>query len=358
VAARGETRRTAKILLILDKCGPGEAIRVAPMIAAVRAAYPSSQINLLVGEQAHPLFVHDSRIDRVVSSPLYGRRRRSLPQIRALLTAGALTMRLGIRYDMVITFLWGSTWLNLIAWLVGRGRRIGYPHRFGGFMTSRLRTYGKHGDIAANLLVLGAAGVPPPEARVPALAVEEADFAAASRLLVDGGRRPHRPLVVMHTGSDWACQQWLPERWAALADRVVEQHDADIVFTGLDSEAGYVEQIRSKMISASISLAGETSLPELAAVMSLASFCVSVDSAGHDMAQALGVPTAVLAGPTKPEAQTGHPLRIVNRTSNELQRTILECQGRFPLGFCHDYSCPLAGLKHISVDMAARAIAL
>jgi ADP-heptose:LPS heptosyltransferase len=358
MARHGEIRRPSKILLILDKCGPGEAIRVSPMIGAVRAAHPSAQVNLLVGEQAYPLFAHDRRFDKVVLSTLYGRRPRTQPQMRALLTAGALIVRLGIGYDMVITFLWGSSWLNVIARLVGRGRRIGYPHRFPALLTSRLGPYGMNGDIAANLRLLEAAGVPPPDTRGTALVVEEADVAAASDLLANRGRQPGRPLVVMHTGSDWACQQWLPERWAALADKVIDLHDADVVFTGLASEAGYVERIRSRMTSPSMSIAGETSLPQLAAVMSLATLCVSVDSAGHDIAQALGVPTTVLAGPTRPEAPAGRPLRVVNRTSDDLQRTILECQGHFPRGFCHDYSCPWAGLKHISVDMAVHAIAL
>lgn len=350
--------RTTNILLILDRCGPGEAIRASPMLGAVRAAHPAARISLLVGEQAYPLFAEDRRFDKVTCSTLYGRRPRSLPRLRALLTACELIVRLGLNYDLVITFLWGSSWLNAISRLVGRGARIGYAHRFPGFLTSSLRAYGSHGDIHANLRLLEAAGVPPPDERSPALVVEGEAAAAASRLLGDRGWRAGRRLVVMHSGSDWACQQWLPERWADLADRVIDQHDADVVFTGLASDTAYVEQIRSRMTSPSVSMAGETSLSQLAAVMSLASFCVTVDSVGHDMAQALGVPTTVLAGPTRPEAPAGRRLRLVNRTPDELQRTILDCQGRFPLGFCHDYSCPWAGLQHISVDMAAREIAL
>lgn len=359
---RSEIRRTAKVLLILDKCGPGEAVRVSPMLGAVRAAHPSAQISLLVGEQAYPLFAHDRRFDNVVRSSLYGRRPRTLPQLRALVTAGVLAVRLGFRYDMVITFLWGSSGLNVIGRLVGRKRRIGYPHRFPGFLTSGLGDYGMRGDIAANLLLLEAAGVPPPDARSPALVVEEADVAAVSRLLVDRGRRAWRPMIVLHTGSDWACQQWLPERWALVADRLVAMHDADVVFTGLAGERDYVEQIQDMMASASICLAGATSFPQFAAVMSRATLCITVDSAAHDLAQALGVPTIVLAGPTEPEAPSGRALDVINRTAPSLRQTILRCQGRFPKGLCHDYLCPLAGMRRIGVDAvlleAARSGAL
>src|SRR5450759_5660736 len=100
-----QTRRVAKILLILDKCGPGEAIRVAPMLAAVRLAHPAAKIDLLVGEQAYPLFAHDDRFDKVVLSLLYERRHRRLPRLWAALTACALIARLGLGYDLVITYL-------------------------------------------------------------------------------------------------------------------------------------------------------------------------------------------------------------------------------------------------------------
>jgi ADP-heptose:LPS heptosyltransferase len=353
-----QSQRNAKILLILDKCGPGEAVRTAPMLGAVRAAYPSAKIDLLVGEQAHPLFAHDARFDTVVLSALYGRRRGRLPRLRAALTACAIVAQLGFGYDLVITYLWGSSWLNLIARTVG-ARRIGYSHRFPGLVTSSLGAYGPDGDRPANLRLLKAAGIPLPNLESPPdLVLEKEVVDAASRLLVARGRRPSRPLVVMHTGSDWACQQWLPDRWAELADRVADEYGADVVFTGLASELGYVEQIRARMRTSSLSIAGETSLPQLAAVISLASICVTVDSVAHDMAQAMRVPTLVLAGPSRPEAAAGARLRVINGSTSELQRTIVSCQDQFPAGFCHDYSCPLTGLRHISVEAVAKEIAV
>ncbi len=350
-----ETNR--RILLILDRCGLGEALRVSPMLGAVRAAHPSAFITLLVSEQAYPLFLDDGRFDRVLPSDMYGRRRRRMPRLRVLVAAGRLAVRLGFREDLVITFLWGTNVLNAIGWVAGRHRRIGYRHRFAGLLTSGLVGYGAEGDVPANLALLKAAGIPPPDARSPALVVGQAEQATARQLLASGGRRPQRPLVVMHPGSDWACQQWLPERWAQLADRIGDQRDADIVFTGLADERDYIQQIQDRMTSTSISIAGETSLLQLAAVISQAGLCVSVDSAAHDLAQALGVPAVVLAGPTMPESPTGRPLHLINRTLPQNRGTILGCQARFPLGLCHDYSCPFAGLKNISVDRVLDAMA-
>jgi len=321
------------------------------MLGAVRAAHPSALITLVVSDQAYPLFLDDLRFDRVLPSDLYGRPTRRLPRLRALFAAGQLALRLGFRYDLVITFMWGTSLLNAIGRLVGRKRRIGYPHRFPGLLTNGPGLYGDEGDITANLAILEVAGIPPPDASNPALVIGRADRDAARSLLSSRGHQPHRPLVVMHTGSDWACQQWLPDRWAHLADRIADRRGADIVFTGVAGERQYIEQIRGLMRSVSISIAGETSLLELGAVMSHVSLCVSVDSAAHDLAQALGVPALVIAGPTMPEAPTNRTVNLVNRTPPRNRKAILDCQARFPLGACHDYSCPFAGLKNVSVDL-------
>ncbi len=331
-----------RILLILDRCGPGEALRVSPMLGAVRTAHPSALITLLVSEQAYPLFGGDPRFDRVLPSGLYSHGGQRLRKLRSLLTAGRLAIRLGLRYDLVITFLWGTSLLNAIGRVTGRKRRVGYSHRFASLLTSDPGVYGGHGDVAANLALLDAAGIARPNAESPGLVVSQSEKASAQSLLADRGRRPQRPMVVIHPGSDWACQQWLADRWAQIADRIVDEHDADIVFTGLPRER--------KSSSTSISIVGETSLRRLAAVVSEASLCVSIDSAAHDIAQALGVPAVVLAGPTIPEAPTERSLHMINRTPPQNRKTIVQCQGRFPLGICQDHTCPFAGLKNISVD--------
>jgi ADP-heptose:LPS heptosyltransferase len=204
---------------------------------------------------------------------------------------------------------------------------------------------------------LEAAGIRFPDPPISALVVSEVERDDARGLLTRRGRRHERPLVVLNTGSDWACQQWTPERWAQLADQLIRQFEPEIVLTGLADDSDYIEKIQRGMTSASISLAGETNLRQLAAVISLASLCVSVDSAAHDLAQALGVPAVVLAGPTVPEAPPTRSLYVINQTAQGLRKTILGCQDKFPDGFCHDYACPWAGMKNISVERVLAGIA-
>ena len=345
-----------RILLIVDHCGPGEALRVSPLLGAVRADHPSARITLLVSENAYPLFAGDGRFDRVVASDLYRRTSRRARRLRTLAGAARLAARLGFGYDLVIVFLWGTTALNALARVVGRRRAIAYRHHLGALLANGPAEYGTDGDIAAGLALLAEAGIRFRPHDTPALTVADRDRTYARDLMDTHGRRPGRPLVVMHPGSDWACQQWLHERWAQLADGIARQHDADLAFTGVAAEHEFIEKIRARIGSPSMSLAGQTTLPQLAAVIAQADLCVSVDSAAHDIAQALRVPAVVLAGPTAPDAPAGRALRVVNATPVPHRATILSCQARFPAGFCFDYSCPFAGLRRISVERVEQAI--
>lgn len=326
------------------------------MLSAVRAAHPDARVTLLVSENAYGFFAGDERFDAVVPSDLYGRQARKLPRVRKLVAGARMAARLGVGYDLVITFLGGTAVLNLIAWVVGRKRRVAYPHRYIRSITSGPSVYGDQGDFAANLALLEAAGISPPDATHSALLVPGHAREEARQLLTSRGRVSERPLIVLHAGSDWACQQWFPERWAKLADRLVARHGADVVFTGAATDKGYVEQVRRQMELPSISVAGETSLMGLGAVIAESALCVAVDSVAHDIAQSLGIPAVVITGPTVPEAPEGRSLHVVNRMPLELRKTVLHCQDRFPLGLCHDYSCPLAGLKSVTIDSVVEEV--
>src|SRR5258706_4215511 len=156
----------------------------------------------------------------------------------------------------------------------------------------------------------------------------------------------------MHPGSDWACQQWPVERWAALGDGLAASGDRELVFTGSAGEVKLVESIRSAMTAASRSLAGSVSLPQLGRVLERASLVVTVDSAVYVLAQAKGTRTVVLAGPSHPErtAGTGTKPSIVKKMDSEMARKINDCkQPRYPAGGCQDWSCPMAGLREIAV---------
>jgi ADP-heptose:LPS heptosyltransferase len=270
-----------------------------------------------------------------------------------------LRVRLGRRFDAAIVFQWGSTAADLLAALAAR-RRYGYENRAPGLLLScRLGPYGAGDERAQNLELLRLAGVPseehdpgdsPPWAR--------GDRDAVLRLLADRGVVDPTRLVVVHAGSDWACQQWSPERWAVLVRHLWRRYRAELVFTGTARDAEHVGRIRSLSAVPSVSLTGETSLGMLAALLSMARLCVCVDSAAYEVAQLSGVPTVVLASPTSAEPLPGtasQPI-VVNRTPVPERFAIGQCQHDVGGHGCVDWKCPRAGLRLIEIGEVARAV--
>jgi ADP-heptose:LPS heptosyltransferase len=226
-------------------------------------------------------------------------------------------------------------------------------------LTSELGLYDfRADDVDQNARLLAAAGLDPGTDASPELRPAARDVTAARWLLAARGLAGASALVVLHAGSDWACQMWGQEKWAALADKLAAR-GAQVVFTGSAGEVGHVEGIRSLMRAPSASLVGETSIGQLGALLAGARLCVSVDSGAYVVAQATGVPTVVVAGPSNPDRLVSSrrlPV-IVNRTSPALTGAILACkEPKYPAGGCLDFACPMAGLRDVAVGDVLAAV--
>lgn len=336
-------RKPPRILVILDDVGPGDALRSKFVLTSIRAAQPDARITLLVSEAAAEVFEPENECDTLIVSRIYrsglrGRWRNRLHKAREMLRA---LRAVGLGHDQVLILNWGSSALDVLARLAGR-QVIGYDNRAEFVLSRSLGTYDVEGDpVAQNRALLSVAGIreTPLSATAP---VESGD--------------PQNPLTrsyaVLHTGSDWACQQWSQDRWARLADRIIDELGLDVVFTGLREEAAYVTAIQGMMRRPSASLAGQTALPELQRLISRAVLCVTVDSSPYELAQLTATPTIVLAGPTsaRPQVRRNFQPVVVNCTSPSVGSVIRACQRTHSDGHCHDYTCPLSQLRRIEVD--------
>ena len=345
-----------RLLIVLDDCGPGDALVVDFCIDAILRAHPDAAADLLVSEQAAPVFARDVRFRRIFVSGLYEQRARSrsLLVMRKAREASRLAWRLGRRYDLSVTFYWGTTLLNLLARLATRGRSLGYANSWPGLLDCDLGRYMPDGGVLPQAArVLATMGLEA-EPAVPPARKDDGDDRHASALLEPHGLGAGRPMAVLHVGSDWACQQWLPERWAEAADRLALEMGMDIVFTGVRAEAEQIDAIRRRMRAHSVSLAGMTSVAQLAGVLRSAALCICVDSLAFELAQAAGVACVVLAGQSRTEAIRVGPVApiVVNRSTLELRAAILACKLSFSkasFGGCLHYGCPMAGLRDIEL---------
>jgi ADP-heptose:LPS heptosyltransferase len=347
-----------RILLIVDRCGPGDALRLLGLVEAVCRAEPDAHVVLVCSEQAAAVLGRIPGLDRLVVSRLYGAGNGTgLPsRARQAIEFARLVRAVGRRHDLAIVFHWGGTVLDLLARLAARVC-IGYENGIPWLLSSRLGRFTSDSEVLQNRALLQAAGIEIDDAKATSV-YDDSDLANA-RMLVDRiGFGGSDRLVVLHTGSDWACQQWLPERWAMLAEHLRRRYGPDLVFTGLQTDGGHIARIQELLGTPVAAVHGCTTIRELAALISLSRLCVTVDAATYELAQLTGVPVVVLAGPSRsdPLPGTSHRLAVVNRTPPAERLAIGACQQQFPAGRCQNWRCPMAGLARIAVQDVIESI--
>jgi ADP-heptose:LPS heptosyltransferase len=114
------------------------------------------------------------------------------------------------------------------------------------------------------------------------------------------------PLAVLHVGtgpnySEIALKRWDPERFAAVADALVERHGARIAFTGQGpEERTLVTVARAAMRQPAADTCDRLDVGQLAALLAEAAFVVSNDTSVMHLAGVVGTPVVALFGPTSP----------------------------------------------------------
>jgi heptosyltransferase-2 len=95
-----------------------------------------------------------------------------------------------------------------------------------------------------------------------------------------------------------SAKRWLPERYAAVADRLARHAGARVVILGGSAERVLGESIAAAMSAPALVLSGETSLADLIGVIRGLRLLVTNDSGPMHLAAAVGTPLVALFGPT------------------------------------------------------------
>ena len=133
------------------------------------------------------------------------------------------------------------------------------------------------------------------------LEVSEARRSTARDFLRARGVREGNLLVALCPGSiNSRAKRWPAERYAALADRLIDELGAQILLVGSKAEAGVSQEVSGQMRSQPLILTGQTDLAQLVATLSLVDLLVTNDTGPAHIASALGRPTLVIFGPTNP----------------------------------------------------------
>lgn len=279
----------------------GDVVLSTAAVRALRRAYPGAQIDMLVQGSSAPILADDPDIARVIT---FDSRLWQPTHWRAALAFFWDVWR--PRYDLAIS-LCGDIG-SIVTRLTRARRRVGYAgEAYGAFMTDAIpgRRYEQPKHEVQYILALAAAagGVVAPGDERPRLTVAPA---ARERVaaMIDEGRAAtgaQGPVIALHPGArNGQAKRWPTRHCAALADRLRDELDALVVLTGAPNEAYLSEDIVRQQRRPAFNLCGQTTTPELAALLAASDVVVSGDSGPMHVACAVGAPVVVLHGPTDP----------------------------------------------------------
>lgn len=297
----------------------GDAILALPALGKVRARFPEAEIAVLARASVAELFQSVPDINRVI---VFDSRGRHAGFFGLLRLAGELRRE---RFDLAVLFQ-NAFQAALIAFLAGIPRRLGYRRDARGPLLTHAVRLPRRGEIPPHetyyyqemlrragwfdaLTMVEHIRLEPPPAAVERMRVR------LRELGLERGANPH-PLVALAPGAAFGSAKcWLPERFAELADRLVERRHATVLLCGTSAEAGLGEAIASRMRTRPVSLIGQTTLEEFLGLLANVDLFIGNDSGAMHLAAGLELPQVIIFGPTD-EAGTG-PLNARARLVKE-----------------------------------------
>ncbi|MFH1854404.1 MAG: lipopolysaccharide heptosyltransferase II [Candidatus Omnitrophota bacterium] len=275
-----------KRILIVRTDRVGDVVLSTPVFAAARAAFPDAYIAVMVSSQTKEIVAGNPHINEIIVLDKGSRHRGFLKTVIFSMWLKAK------RFDLAL-LLHSTVRVNLICYLAGIPRRIGYARGKMDFLLTKRLEYtkrlGEKHEIEYSLDVLRSLGVNV-EASSPIVSIKENDFKEADSLLFESGVKENTGLVFINPGASCVSRIWPFENFASLADTLMDNLGLSVVIVSSPEHVKIGEKVRGLMKHEPIFLCGRTSLGVLAALLKRASLFISNDSGPVHIACAVGTP--------------------------------------------------------------------
>ena len=283
-----------RAILILKPCCVGDVLLSTPLVAALRRAYPHLRLDYAVGPWSRPLLETNPHLDGLVGCGRVGSGRYSWSDYRALVQR----LRAG-NYEACFV-LDRSPLISLLPYLAGIPHRVGLDSGGRGFsLTVPVPVNMKH-EAELYLDTAQAVGI---EVERPALEFyPRPQQRERAHLLLD---KAH-PLVAIHPaggrnpGMYLPAKRWPLERFAVVADRVIESLRGTVVLLGGPGDEAVAAAVKERMRNEPLDLTGRLTWGETGAVLEKCDLCLGNDTGAMHLAVAVGTPVVAIFGPSDP----------------------------------------------------------
>lgn len=287
----------AKNILIRGTNWIGDAVMTLPAVAAIRNTFPGARISILVKPWVAEIFHLCKDVDEVIVFESPGSHSGVAGKLRL---AKELRTR---RFDAVI-LLQNAIEAAIISWLAGIPVRAGYNSDGRGLLLThsvqRIEAIRKVHQIEYYLEMVKSLGCRSAEANAFLKPGQEYEI-LSEKLLSEHGIGREGFVIGLAPGATYGpAKKWFPERFAAVADRLIDDFSAQAILFGSNEDRKSTDLVEQNSHHTLINLAGKTNLKEAIAIIARCNLFISNDSGLMHVAGALNIPTVAIFGSTNP----------------------------------------------------------
>lgn len=274
----------------------GDAVMCTPALAALRSGFPDADVTLWVNPTIAELLRENPHVDRVFvydKATIHQGFSGKMKLVRELEKES---------FDLAVLFqnAFEAAFLTRLARIP---IRCGYPTDGRGFLLtiSAPLPKGRCHQVDYYLHLLRALGVAE-SSRIPILQTTQLEEDAIRQRLREYGIASGDRVVAINPGATYgSAKRWSTGRYAELADRLIESHQAKVLILGGPGEEVIGREITAQMRHEAVMWSGRLAVRELMAVIRQADLLITNDSGPMHIAAAFGVPLVAIFGPTDPE---------------------------------------------------------
>lgn len=273
-------------ILIIKLWALGESVLTLPMIKGIRQKYPDSKISVLARKQNKTVYENVSFIDHIIEFEP-----KNVFQLLFLFR----------KFDLSFDCEPYMKLSGLVSWFCAK-QRIGFSHTIRSLLyTHSIDFNDNQHEVLTYMDLAKIAGVNYIPEQLEKLGYAPKNKQKVDSLLKEANISESDFVVGFCIGSGGSSRQrmWPAEHFAQLADRLIKEKKAKIIFVGAPEEAVLIYEAQSKMqfSNQTHNLAGKTGIKDLFYLAERCNLFISNDTGPMHVTAAQGTKTIGIFGP-------------------------------------------------------------
>jgi len=292
LAGRGESvDQQYKRILIVRTDRLGDVLLSTPVIKALRQQFPQCYISMMVSPYTKDVLEGNPDLDEVIT---FDKDAKNKGWWATLKFAGFLRKN---KFDLAIV-LHPTSRMHLLIFLAGIPKRLGYDRKLKSLLTDRIKHDKQRGQKHESEYVLDLVrylGIKPQDVSLY-MPIRPESEKWVEALFKEEGIKDSDKILAIHATASCDSRIWPAERFAEVADRLVQKYGFKVCIVSGPKDFQKVEDVVKNMQTKAVNLTGKTSISQLASLLRRCQLFISTDSGPMHVASALGVPVITIFG--------------------------------------------------------------